>query len=81
MEALWRRRLMMIPAFEQRSLEYRSYIETYLADYLKRFHEEPQQPLYDAIRENPRFRAVEHRFETGPRNLRKRDENDFAWVK
>ena len=38
----------MIPAFEQRSLEYRTYIETYLADYLKRFHEEPQQPLYDA---------------------------------
>ncbi|MBE6711599.1 MAG: helix-turn-helix domain-containing protein [Ruminococcaceae bacterium] len=46
-------------------------------DYLHRM----KQPLYDPIREDARFREVMHRFETGPRNLRKRDEKDFEWVK
>ncbi|MBO5126708.1 MAG: helix-turn-helix transcriptional regulator [Clostridia bacterium] len=45
-------------------------------DYLHRM----KQPLYDPIREDARFREVMRRFETGPRNLRKRDEKDFEWV-
>ncbi len=35
--------------FEQRSREYREYIEKYLKDFYGSFHEEPQKPLFDAI--------------------------------
>ena len=35
--------------FEERSLEYREYIEKYLADYYAQFHHMPQKSLYDAI--------------------------------
>ncbi len=35
--------------FEQRSREYREYIEKYLKDFYASFHEEPQKPLFDAI--------------------------------
>ena len=35
--------------FEERSLEYREYIEKYLADYYAQFHDMPQKALYDAI--------------------------------
>ena len=35
--------------FEQRSKEYREYIEKYLADFYARFHDEPQKPLFDAM--------------------------------
>ena len=34
--------------FEQRSLEYREYIHTYLKDYCTKFDTEPQKPLFDA---------------------------------
>ncbi|MGN1345520.1 MAG: hypothetical protein ACI4V1_01935, partial [Eubacteriales bacterium] len=46
-------------------------------DYLHRM----KQPLYDPIREDARFREVQAIFETCPRNLRLRDEKDFAWLK
>jgi len=36
--------------FEQRSWEYREYIEQYLSNFYDQFHEEPQKPLYDAIK-------------------------------
>ena len=35
--------------FEERSLEYREYIEKYLADYYAQFHDTPQKALYDAM--------------------------------
>ena len=35
--------------FEQRSLEYREYIETYLKDFYAQWHEQPQRPLYEAM--------------------------------
>ncbi len=35
--------------FDQRSKEYREYIEQYLADFYARFHDEPQKPLFDAM--------------------------------
>lgn len=35
--------------FEQRSQEYREYIQEYLADFYKQFHMEPQKPLFDAV--------------------------------
>ena len=34
---------------EQRSREYRTYIESYLRDWYARFHQEPQKPLFDAM--------------------------------
>ena len=45
-------------------------------DYLCRL----KQPLYDSIRADARFREIEAIFEAGPRNLRIRDEKDFAWL-
>jgi len=35
--------------FEQRSLEYREYIESYLKNYYTQFDKEPQKPLFDAM--------------------------------
>ena len=35
--------------FEDRSLEYRAYIEDYLKSYIDQFHDEPQKVLYDAM--------------------------------
>ena len=35
---------------EQRFLEYKNYIETYLADYFTRFHAEPSKPLFEAMK-------------------------------
>ena len=35
--------------FEERSRQYRDYIEKYLADYYAQFHSEPQKPLFDAM--------------------------------
>lgn len=35
--------------FDQRSKEYREYIEQYLSDFYSRFHNEPQQPLFEAM--------------------------------
>lgn len=35
--------------FEERSRQYRDYIEQYLADYYAQFHSEPQKPLFDAM--------------------------------
>jgi len=34
---------------EDRSREYREYIESYLADYYAQFHDEPQKPLFEAM--------------------------------
>lgn len=34
---------------EQRSREYREYLETYLKDFYARFRSEPQKPLYEAV--------------------------------
>ena len=34
--------------FDQRSKEYREYIEWYLSDFYARFHDEPQKLLFDA---------------------------------
>ena len=36
-------------SFDQRTLEYRTYIESYLDSVYKRFSKEPQQPLFDAM--------------------------------
>ena len=35
--------------FDQRSKEYREYIERYLSDFYARFHDEPQKLLFDAM--------------------------------
>ena len=35
--------------FEQRSRQYREYIESYLEEFYKQFHKEPQKPLYEAM--------------------------------
>ena len=35
--------------FEQRSKEYREYIENYLREFYARFHTEPQKPLFEAM--------------------------------
>ncbi len=35
--------------FEERSREYREYIEAYLKDFYAQFHDEPQKPLYEAM--------------------------------
>lgn len=35
--------------FDQRSRQYRQYIEQYLSDFYARFHDEPQKPLFDAV--------------------------------
>lgn len=35
--------------FEQRSLEYRTYIQEYLKEYYLAFHSEPQKPLFEAM--------------------------------
>ena len=35
--------------FEQRSKEYREYIENYLKEFYARFHTEPQKPLFEAM--------------------------------
>lgn len=35
--------------FEERSLEYREYIEKYLSDFYAQFHDMPQKSLYDAM--------------------------------
>ncbi len=35
--------------FEERSREYREYIETYLKDFYAKFHSEPQKPLFEAM--------------------------------
>ena len=35
--------------FEDRSLEYREYIESYLKDYYSELHEEPQKLLFEAM--------------------------------
>ena len=35
--------------FEQRSLEYREYIQAYLKEYYHSFHSEPQKPLFEAM--------------------------------
>ena len=35
--------------FDERSREYREYIENYLKDFYARFHNEPQKPLFDAV--------------------------------
>ena len=35
--------------FEDRSREYREYIQQYLADYYAKFHSEPQKPLFEAM--------------------------------
>ena len=34
---------------EERSREYREYIEDYLKDYYGQFQEEPQKPLFEAM--------------------------------
>ena len=39
----------MYRILEQRSNEYRSYIEQFLADWYKRFHNEPQKKLFEAM--------------------------------
>lgn len=36
-------------SFEQRSLEYREYIEHYLKDFYQQFHSEPQKTLFEAM--------------------------------
>jgi geranylgeranyl diphosphate synthase type II len=36
--------------FEQRTAEYKAYIESYLADWYSRYQSEPQSVLYDAVR-------------------------------
>jgi len=36
--------------YENRSREYREYVEQYLADFYDRFHNEPQKPLYEAMK-------------------------------
>jgi len=36
--------------YENRSREYREYVEQYLADFYNRFHNEPQKPLYEAMK-------------------------------
>ena len=36
-------------SFDNRSHEYRAYIESYLADFYSRFHNEPQKPLFEAM--------------------------------
>ncbi len=46
-------------------------------DYLHRM----KQPLYDPIREDARFREIEAIFADCPRNLRRRAEKDFEWLK
>ena len=35
--------------FDQRSREYREFIEQYLSDFYTRFHDEPQKPLFEAM--------------------------------
>ncbi len=35
--------------FDEKSREYREYIEKYLADFYARFHDEPQKPLFEAM--------------------------------
>ena len=40
-----------------------------------------KSPVFDPVREEERFRAVQHLLETCPRNLRIRDESDFAWCR
>ncbi len=35
--------------FDEKSREYRGFIETYLADFYTRFHNEPQKPLFEAM--------------------------------
>ena len=35
--------------FEDRSREYRNYVESYLGEYYARFHSEPQKPLFEAM--------------------------------
>ena len=35
--------------FDQRSREYREFIEQYLGDFYTRFHDEPQKPLFEAM--------------------------------
>ena len=36
-------------SFEQRSLEYREYVQNYLKEYYLQFHKEPQKPLFEAM--------------------------------
>ena len=36
-------------SFDQRSLEYREYIQNYLGDYYRKFHSEPQRPLFESM--------------------------------
>ena len=36
--------------FEQNSRKYREYVEQYLADFYDQFQDEPQKPLYDAMK-------------------------------
>ena len=36
-------------SFDQRSREYREYIDQYLSDFYARFHDEPQKPLFEAM--------------------------------
>ena len=35
--------------FDERSSQYRQYIEQYLSDFYTRFHDEPQKPLFEAM--------------------------------
>ena len=39
----------MKQSFEERSREYREYIESYLKDFYAQFHDEPQKLLFDAM--------------------------------
>ena len=41
----------MSQMLEQRSREYREYIESYLADWYDRFSDEPQKKLFEAMKE------------------------------
>ena len=38
----------MSPMLDARTAEYRAYIDRYLADFYRRFHTEPQKPLFEA---------------------------------
>ena len=39
----------MSPMLDARTAEYRAYIDRYLADFYRRFHTEPQKPLFEAV--------------------------------
>ena len=39
----------MSPMLDARTAQYRAYIDRYLADFYRRFHAEPQKPLFEAV--------------------------------